>query len=75
MHPVVKSIRKNFGAKLIIALMLANIFAYYSASSFVKKAEIEMSSNSESEDLNLLQSGWQVMQWSYSFLDFFKENS
>jgi|GEM_PF-5249702 len=75
MHPVVKSIKKNFGTKLIIALILANIFAYYSASSFIKKPDVEMSSSSDSEDINLLQSGWQVMNWSYSLFDFFKENS
>lgn len=73
MHPVIKSIKKNFGAKLIIALIIANIFAYYSASSFIKKPEVEMSSNTDSEDVNLLQSGWQVMHWSQSLLDFFKD--
>jgi hypothetical protein len=75
MHPILKRIKKNFGTKLIIALIVANIFAYYSASTVIKKPDVEMSSNSDSEDLNLLQSGWQVMHWSYSLLDFFKDNS
>lgn len=63
----------NLTAKLIIAaLLVANLFAFSLGSANIFNPQRNSQSAAQTEEFRVIKTGWQLMQWSYSLLRFYK---
>ncbi|NUM32441.1 MAG: hypothetical protein HUU47_08970 [Bacteroidetes bacterium] len=68
-----KWLKLSKSKKIIITLLLINIIAFASAQSYAQKFSTGQNTNQEIEKVDYLQKGWQIINWSYNLLRYFKK--
>ncbi|MCB9246082.1 MAG: hypothetical protein H6606_06585 [Flavobacteriales bacterium] len=68
-----RNTRRSIAVKIIIGLILANALAFIVARNYVQSGREDVVSI-ETEQSSILRTGWQVLHWSYSLLEYFKPN-
>lgn len=66
-----KQLRNSIAVRIVAGLLLANLLAFVVATSYIDN-EVTVESEPRVENVDILETGWQVMHWSYSLLEFFK---
>lgn len=59
--------------RIVIGLLVANLLAFLFARNYVKNGN-EENASVQTEQPSILRTGWQVLHWSYSLLEYFKPN-
>ena len=59
--------------KIILILVLINVVAFSATRSIADKYSPTQLSRSEDDKLGYLEKGWQIVNWSYNLLKYFKK--
>jgi len=59
--------------RIILVLLLINIISFSTAQSIAEKYSPSRMAQSENKKLNYLEKGWQIFNWSYNLLKYFKK--
>ena len=59
--------------KIILVLLIVNVIAFSAAESYAHKYSPVQSPNQETEKLGYFEKGWQIINWSYNLLKYFKK--
>lgn len=59
--------------KIILILLTVNIIAFSAAESYAHKFSPGQNTNQETEKIDYLEKGWQIINWSYNLLKYFKK--
>ncbi|MFM9944753.1 MAG: hypothetical protein ACKVQB_05925 [Bacteroidia bacterium] len=59
--------------KIIIVLLLINVAAFSATQSMADKFSPTQLSRTEDEKIGYLEKGWQIVNWSYNLLKYFKK--
>ncbi|MCB9239935.1 MAG: hypothetical protein H6608_02290 [Flavobacteriales bacterium] len=63
--------RKN-SLSILGLLFIANLLLIGLANSYFKSVDAQPTSNHAVQDKNIVESGWQVLNWGYSLLEYFR---
>jgi len=66
-----KQLRQSIAVRIVAGLLLANLLAFVVARAYIdndKTGKIEP----KVENVDILETGWQAVHWSYSLLELFK---
>ena len=66
-----KKLRKSTAVHIVAALLLANLVLFLIARSFISDDKSEVQTE-EVKTSQVMETGWQVVHWSYSLLKYFK---
>lgn len=66
---------KRTSSRVIGGLLIANMLAYLASYTYVGARHSNESAHRSDKDKNLIESGWQVMHWSYSLLEYFRHSN
>lgn len=69
----IKELRRSVAVRIIAGLMMANLVAFTLANLYIERDKTS-DNKPKVENKSILETGWQVMHWSYSLLEFFKNN-
>ncbi len=71
MKPIRFSISKH--SRILFILLLINLLAFFTTQSMAEKYSPQKPSVEELKNMNILEQGWQIVNWSYNLLKYFKK--
>lgn len=68
-----KKFKISKSKKIIFILLVVNIIAFSAAKSYAQKFNTGQTSIRETEKMDYIEKGWQIINWSYNLLKYFKK--
>lgn len=59
--------------KIILVLLFINIIAFSATHSIAQEYSPLKSSHEENKNMSIIEKGWQIVNWSYNLLKYFKK--
>lgn len=59
--------------RIILILLVINIAAFSATKTIADKYSPSKSTENENKNLNYIEKGWQIVNWSYNLLKYFKK--
>jgi len=59
--------------KVLLILLFINVLAFYATQSMAHRYSPMQLGNNNDKKLNYIEKGWQIVNWSYNFLRYFKK--
>ncbi len=71
MKPIRLSISKH--SKILLTLLLINLLAFATTQSMADKYSHQKTVAEENKNITIFEKGWQIVNWSYNLLKYFKK--
>ncbi|MCB9252551.1 MAG: hypothetical protein H6605_08780 [Flavobacteriales bacterium] len=68
-----KKIRVNKAGRIILVLILLNLVAFSATSNLANRYSPDQLGNNQQKNMNYIEKGWQIVNWSYNLLKYFKK--
>ncbi|MCC6720722.1 MAG: hypothetical protein IT243_00860 [Bacteroidia bacterium] len=68
-----KRFKLSKSKKIILILLVVNTIAFSTAKSYAKKYNTASVSFNETQQIDYIEKGWQIINWSYNLLKYFKK--